>query len=71
METDNIVLEHLRAIRRDLAKLSDEVRGLRDEKIALRLHVSGLGVTQEQDHADIAQLKDRVDRIETRLGLID
>ena len=71
METDNIVLEQLRAIRRDIARLADDVRGLRDDKIAFRLHVSAMGVTQERDHAEIAQLKDRMDRVETRLGLVD
>ncbi len=71
METDNLVLELLRGIRKDMSRLFDEVKSLRDEKIALRLHLSATDLTQAQDHAEIAHLKDRLDRVETRLGLLD
>jgi hypothetical protein len=71
METDNLVLEQLRAIRRDIARLADDVRGLKTEMIAVRMHGLGTETLQANDHADIAHLKDRVDRIETRLGLVD
>jgi hypothetical protein len=70
METDNVVLELLRAMRRDMARMADNIKGLRSEMIAVRMHGLGVERQQFQDHADIAQLKDRVERIETRLGLV-
>ena len=72
--TDNVeslVLEHLRAIRTDIARLSDDVRGLRTEMMSVRHHVRGVELSQDVDHNDIASVKDRLDRIERRLELVD
>ncbi len=70
METDTIVLEHLPAIRRDMAKLADDVKGLKAEMVATRHIMSGVVTLQDRDHADISHLKVRVDRIEQRLDLV-
>jgi len=70
-EPDNLVLEHLRAIRAEVAKMVDEVRGLRTEMTSMRQHMTGVFTLQELDHTDIAALKARVDRIEKRLELVD
>jgi hypothetical protein len=70
-EMSNLVLEHLRAIRCDMAHVSDDIKGLKTEMMAVRLHGLGVETVQERDHSDIAQLKDRIDRIEARLGLVD
>ncbi len=69
--TDNIVLEHLRAIRSDIARLGDEMRGLRTEMMAVRHHVRGLELSQDVDHNDVISIKERLDRIEKRLELVD
>lgn len=70
-EPDNIVLEHLRAIRTDIAGMKDDMRGLRAEMTAIRQHLAGVVTLQEHDHGDIAALKVRIDRIERRLELAD
>ena len=70
-EPDNIVLEHLRAIRTDIAGMKDDMRGLRVEMTAIRQHLAGVVTLQEHDHGDIAALKVRIDRIERRLELAD
>ena len=64
MATDNIVLEHLRAIRATLDRHSDD-----------RLEIKGrLGIL-EQQYASISMRVDRIDerafRIEKRLDLVE
>ncbi|WP_026380087.1 hypothetical protein [Afifella pfennigii] len=70
-EPDNLILEHLRAIRGDMAKLADGMQTLSAEMTAIRQHFSGVVTIQEHDHSDIAALKLRLDRIEKRLDLVD
>ena len=69
--TENLVLEHLRAIRGDMGRMSEDIRTLRAEMIALRHQFAGVASLQDHDHGDIAALKARVDRIERRLELTD
>jgi hypothetical protein len=70
-EPDNLVLEHLRAIRAEVARMVDEVRGLRTEMTSMRQHMAGMVTPQDLDHTDIDALKARLDRIEKRLELAD
>jgi uncharacterized sporulation protein YeaH/YhbH (DUF444 family) len=68
---DNLVIEHLRAIRADMARLADSMRTMQTEMSAMRQHLAGVVTLQEHDHGDIAALKSRVDRIEKRLDLVE
>ena len=68
---ENLVLEQLRAIRGDITRLFEEMRGLRTEMMSVRHYVRGLELSQDVDHGDIASIKDRLDRIERRLELAD
>lgn len=70
-EVESLVLEHLRAIRSDVAALRDEVRGLRAEQTASRLEARAMNTRIEQILEDDASFKTRLDRIEARLGLVD
>jgi len=70
-EVENLVLEHLRAIRADVARLADSMRTMQAEMTAVRLENRASRRLQEHDHDDIAALKARMDRIERRLELID
>jgi hypothetical protein len=65
------MVEHLRAIRGDIAGIKDDMRGLRVEMTAMRQHLAGVVTLQEHDHTDMAALKARVERIERRLELAD
>jgi hypothetical protein len=67
-EPDNIILEHLRAIRGDIARMAD---GMQTMSAEMRQHLSGVVTIQEHDHGDIASIKVRLDRIEKRLQLAD
>ncbi len=70
-ETTNLVLEHLRAIRRDMARMADDMNGLKTEMSAMRHQMAAVITLQDRDHSDIADLKHRIDRIERRLDLVD
>lgn len=71
VEPENLVLEHLRGIRGELAKLANWMETMSSEMTALRHHVFGAITTQNHDHVDIAEIKVRLDRIERRLELVD
>lgn len=68
---ENLVLEHLRAIRADMARLADSMRTMQTEMSAMRQHLAGVVTLQEHDHGDIAAPKSRMDRIEKRLDLVE
>jgi hypothetical protein len=70
-EPDNIVLEYLRAMRGDMAKMSDRLATMAAEMTAIRQHLAGFVSLQDHDHGDIAAIKVRLDRIERRLELAD
>ena len=70
-EPENLVLEHLRAIRGEMTKMTDWMHTMSVEMTAIRQHLAGVVTIQEHDHGDIAGIKDRLDRIERRLDLVD
>ena len=70
-EADNLMLDHPRAIRGDMAKMADRMETMSAEMTAIRQHLSGIVTIQEHDHGDIASIKTRLDRIEKRLELAD
>ena len=69
--TENLVLEHHRAIRGDMTGVKDDIRTIRAGITAMRQQLSGVITLQDHDHGDIAALKARVDRIERRLELVE
>ena len=71
MEMDNILLEHLRAIRTDMSRMADRMDTITAEVRATRQTVSAIAGLQDHDHEDIAVIKTRLDRIEQRLALVD
>lgn len=68
---DNIVLEHLRAIRGDMATMKDDMRGLKVEMTSMRHSMASIATLVDHDHDDIAAIKVRLDRIERRLELVE
>ena len=48
-EVENLMLEHLRAIRADTAKMAEDIRGLRTEMTSMRQHMAGVVTLQELD----------------------
>jgi hypothetical protein len=71
VEPDNLVLEHLRAIRGDMARMMDRIDTMTAEMSAMRQHMGAMLTIQQHDHGDIASIKVRLDRIDKRLDLVD
>ena len=70
-EIDSLVLEHLRAIRADIADLKDRMTGVEVQLSALGQQVAGLAVAVYSGKSDMDTVKRRLDRIERRLELND
>jgi hypothetical protein len=70
-EPENLMLEHLRAIRGEIAKMGASMQSLNVEVTAIRQHLAGFMTIQEHDHGDLAAIKARLERIERRLELAD
>jgi hypothetical protein len=70
-KVENLVLEHLRVIRGDMAAMKEEMSGMRAEMLIIRQHMGGLLGAQTPHDGEIANLKVRLDRIERRLELAD
>ncbi len=70
-KVENLLLEQLRAIRSDIARLADRMDTLSTEMRAIRHQHAAVTTLQEHDHDDVASKKVRLDRIERRLELVD
>jgi hypothetical protein len=75
---DNLGLEHLRAIRADVAGIKVDVREVKHRLTSLEGAVAGLKRDQAASYADTAdqharydRLAERLERVEHRLGLRD
>ncbi len=70
-EIESLVLEHLRAIRSDLADLKREVTGNSVALSAVGQQLAGLTAAVYASKSDVDELKRRMDRIERRLELTE
>lgn len=70
-EPSDPILEYLHAIRASIARLEGQFATLSAEMRAVRQQYAGVQTLQDQDHVDIAELKQRVDRIERRLDIVE
>jgi hypothetical protein len=70
-EIDSLVLEHLRAIRADIADLKDRMTGVEVQLSALGQQLGALTTAVYSGKSDMDTVKRRLDRIEKRLELAD
>jgi hypothetical protein len=70
-EPENLVLDHLRAIRGEMAKMGEVMQSLNVEVTAIRQHLASFMTIQEHDHGDLAAIKARLEPMEKRLELAD
>lgn len=68
-EIESLVLEHLRAIRADIADLKREVIGNSVQRSAMGQQLAGLTAAVYAGKSDVDELKRRLDRVERRLEL--
>lgn len=70
-DTENLVLEHLRAIRATQAQHGEELAAIRVEMAAMGQQLAGLTAAVYSGKSELDSLKRRVERIERRLDLND
>jgi hypothetical protein len=70
-DTNELLLEHLKAIQGKLARHDDAFQRLEAEIRVLKTHVYGLVQAEMGRDPDMALLKRRIERIERRLELND
>ena len=70
-KVDRLVLEHLRAIRTDVASTKDDVREVKHRLTSLEGAVAGLKRDQASSDADAADQHARYDRLAERLERVD
>jgi hypothetical protein len=68
-DVENLVLEHLRAIRGDIAELKREVINNSLQITALGQQVAGLSTAVYGGKSEIEEVKRHIERIERRLEL--
>ena len=71
IDTNNVVLEHLRVIRADMGNLKEDMSAVRTEVREIKQHVAAFLSHEILQDGDIASIKARLDRIEKRLDLND
>jgi hypothetical protein len=72
--SDNLVLEHLRALRVQMDSLSADMRDIKHRVTTLEIAFSSFAATEASHYASVAsridRLEERLDRIERRLDLV-
>jgi hypothetical protein len=70
-EEHNLILEHLRAIRSDMSDVKTGLRSIKDEMVGLRQHMGGFLTHESVQDEEIASLRLRLERIESRLNIVE
>ncbi len=70
-KTENLVLEHLRLIRKELTELKEGRTGLQVEITTLGQQVAGLATAVYAGHDRFRAIEARIERLERRLELTD
>lgn len=70
-EISNLILEHLRAIRSDIAQLGERIDRVEMRLSTIEHHMSGFLASSARQQEDIDSLRRRIERIERRLELVE
>lgn len=70
-KVENLILEHLRALRADIQELREGQRMILNRLNVMESHIAGLVVSEVHQNAEIADLRQRIERVEARLDLRD
>jgi len=68
---DNLILDHLRNLRKDMSKMAGQIELLTAEVRISNAHVSGIVQSDVLTSTRLAELEARLDRVERRLELTD
>jgi len=69
--TDNLVLEHLRAIRADISALNGNMRDVKARLSSIESYIATLHGDQTRAGLTLDDLAARIERLEKRAGLIE
>jgi hypothetical protein len=70
-EVENLILEHLRAMRTDISSMMEEMTGIRSEMRAMKQHMAAFMSHEATQDGDIAAVKLQLERIGKRLDIVE
>ena len=70
-EVENLILEHLRALRADMSSVRSDIADVKSDLRGVKTHLSGFMQSELAQDGAIAAIRERLDRIERRLELVD
>jgi hypothetical protein len=70
-KVENLILEHLRAMRSDLSSVKEDVNGIRAEMRAMKQHMAAFMAHEATQDGDIASVKLQLERIGKRLDIVE
>jgi hypothetical protein len=70
-KVENLILEHLRAMRADVTLLKDEMTGMRAEMRSMKQHMAAFMSHEAAQDGDIAAVKLQLERIGKRLDIVE
>lgn len=70
-EEFNIIIEHLRELRAGQDRLEERMTFMQEDMRGIKQHIAALVSAEGRQDGDLASVRERLDRIETRLGLVD
>jgi hypothetical protein len=70
-KVENLILEHLRVMRSDIASLKEEMSGMRAEMRSMKQHMAAFMSHEAAQDGDIATVKLQLERIGRRLDIVE
>jgi len=70
-QPENLVLDHLRAIRADTAELKGNVRDVKALLASIESYIATLHGDQARSNISIDEIMIRIERLEARTGIVD
>lgn len=70
-EVENLVLEHLKRFQAQQARTDERIESMAADLMGLRQMMAGFMTMELNQDSNIAALRNRIERIERRLDLID
>jgi prefoldin subunit 5 len=70
-EIENLILEHLRALRGDIAALKADTRDIKARLASIETYIATMHGDQARTAVSLDDLAERVERLEQRTGIIE
>jgi hypothetical protein len=70
-ETENLILEYLRAMRADISSVKGDVRDVKARLSSIETYIATIHGDQARTGVSLDHLAERVERLEQRSGIIE